>query len=155
MEIKHFDCVVDGILGAFAPKVFAKRFPAWLDDEEQAILRAGPDSLEYWETWGEVSSREYEDQSLYLGESGDVFIISDSQMQALIESWESMECLDSCPVKLRKTVKKLSYKFLADRDDFISEDEALQHFSPSKYNDALINKALEWMRKELEGTRNG
>ena len=31
----------------------------------------------------------------------------------------------------------------------------IKHFSPSKYNDALINKALQWMHKELKGARNG
>ena len=155
MEIKHFACVVDGILGAFAPKVFAKRFSAWLDDEEQAILRAGPDNLEYWEAWGDVLCSEYEGQCLYTGESGDIFILSDSPMQALITAWESSEELDDCPNELRGTVQKLAYDFLTDRDEFISEDEALQHFSPSKYNDALVNKALEWMRKELLEASNG
>ena len=149
MEIKHFACVVDGILGAFAPKVFAKRFPSWLDDEEQAILRAGPDNLEYWEAWGDVLRSEYEGQCLYTGESGDVFIISDSPMQALVEAWESMEALDDCPSEFIGIVQKLDYEFLIDGDEFMSEDEALQHFSPSKYNDALVNKALEWMRAEL------
>ena len=155
MEIKHFEFVVDGILGAFAPKVFAKRFPSWLDDEEQAILRAGPDNLEYWEAWGDVLRSEYEGQCLYTGESGDVFILSDSPMQSLIAAWESSEELDDCPNELRGTVQKLAYDFLTDRDEFISEDEALQHFLPFQYNDDLVNKALEWMRKELEGTRNG
>ena len=150
MEIKHFDLIVDGILGAFAPKVFAKRFPAWLDDEEQAILRAGPDNLEYWETWEDVTRRAYEDQSLYSGESGDVFILTDSPLNAELQAWSSGEYLENCPKWLREMVAKLAEEFITDRpDEFISEDEALQHFSPSKYNDDLVNKALEWMRAEL------
>ena len=155
MEIKHFACVVDGILGAFAPKVFAKRFPAWLDDEEQAILRAGPDNLEYWEAWGDVLRSEYEGQCLYTGESGDIFILSDSPMQALITAWESSEELDSSAAELRGTVQKLASEFLTDRDEFISEDEALQHFSPSKYNDDSIFDACVWICKELKGVIHG
>ena len=149
MEVKHFECVVDGSRGQCVPQVFAERFPEWLDDEEQEILMSGPEHELYWDVWDEVSYKEYADQSLYLGESGDVFIISDSPMQALVEAWESMEDLDSSAAELRGTVQKLAYDFLTDRDEFISEDEALQHFSPSKYNDDLVNKALEWMRAEL------
>ena len=155
MEIKHFACVVDGILGAFAPKVFAKRFPAWMDDEEQAILRAGPDSLEYWEVWNNVSFREHEEQSLYLGESGDVFILSDSPMQALVVAWESGHNLPEHQHRLARTVQKIAYEFLVENYSYISEDEALQHFSPSKYNDDLVNKALEWMHNELKEVYNG
>ena len=76
-------------------------------------------------------------------------------MQALVEAWESMEALDDCPNELRGTVQKLVYDFLTDRDEFMSEDEALQHFLPFPYNDDLVNKALEWMRKELVEARNG
>ena len=149
MEIKHFEFVVDGILGAFAPKVFAKRFPSWLDDEEQEILLSGPEHELYWDVWDEVSYKEYAEESLYLGESGDLFIISDSPMQALITAWESSEELDSSAAELRGIVQKLASEFLTGRDEFISEDEALQHFLPFQYNDDLVNKALEWMRAEL------
>ena len=149
MEIKHFELAVDGYHGIYIPQTFAERFPDWLDDDEKDILLSGPEHEEYWDVWNNVSFREHEEQSLYLGESGDVFIISDSPMQMLIEAWESSEELDSSAAELRGTVQKLAYDFLTDRDEFISEDEALQHFSPSKYNDALINKALEWMRAEL------
>ena len=155
MEIKHFACVVDGILGAFAPKVFAKNYPSCMDGSERDTLLAGPDHPDYWDVWSDIRGRGCWDGDIWQGESGDIFILSDSPMQALITAWESMECLDSCPVKLRKTVKKLSYKFLADWDDFISEEEALQHFSPFKYNTEKVNKALEWMHNELKEVYNG
>ena len=155
MEIKHFACVVDGSRGQYVPQVFAERFPEWCEGDEEAILRAGPEHELYWDVWDEVSYKEYADQSLYTGESGDIFILSDSPMQALVEAWESSEELDDCPSELCGIVQKLAYEFLIDGDEFMSEDEALQHFSPSKYNDALVNKALEWMRKDLVEARNG
>ena len=155
MEIKHFDLIVDGHYVQYVPQVFAERFPEWCEGGEEAILRAGPEHELYWDVWDEVSYKERADQSLYTDESGDVFILSDSLMQALITAWESMEALDDCPNKLRGIVQKLAYEFLIDGDEFMSENEALQHFLPSKYNGALINKALEWMRKELVEARNG
>ena len=155
MEIKHFECIVDGHHGQYTPQVFAERFPEWLDDEEQEILLSGPEHELYWDVWDEVSYKEYAEESLYLGESGDLFIISDSPMQALITAWESSEELDSSAAELRGIVQKLAYDFLTDCDEFISEDEALCHFAPFIYNDALINKALEWICKELAKARNG
>ena len=155
MEIKHFECVVDGSCGQYVPQVFAERFPEWMEGSERDTLLAGPDHPDYWDVWSDIQGSECWDGDIWQGESGDVFIISDSPMQALVEAWESMEALDDRPNELRGTVQKLAYDFLTDRDEIISEDEALQHFSPSKYNDALINKALEWMRKELAETRNG
>ena len=155
MEIKHFELAVDGSRGIYVPKFFAENYPEWCEGDEKDILLAGPEHEEYWDVWNNVSFREHEEQSLYLGESGDVFILSDSPMQALITAWESSEELDSSAAELRGIVQKLAHEFLTDDEGFISEDEALQHFSPSKYNDAIVNKALEWMNKELKGTRNG
>ena len=155
MEVKHFDIIVNGQHGQYVPQVFAERFPEWLDDEERDILLAGPEHENYLDVWNDVIFYEYYDQFIYLGESGDLFIVSNSPMQALITAWESMEELETCTNELRGTVQKLAYDFLTDRDEFISEDEALQHFFPCRYNDDLANKALDWMHKELEGTRNG
>ena len=155
MEIKHFACVVDGHHGVYIPQVFAERLPEWCEGDEEAILRAGPEHELYWDVWDEVSYKERADQILYTGESGDIFILSDSPMQALITAWGSSEELDDCHTELRGTVQKLAYDFLTDRDEFISEDEALRHFLPFQYNDDLVNKALEWMRKELVEARNG
>ena len=150
MEIKHFECVVDGILGAFAPKVFAKRFPSWLDDEEQAILRAGPDNLEYWEAWRDVLRSEYEGQCLYTGESGDVFILTNSPLNADLQAWAAGEYLENCPKWLREMVAKLAEEFITDRpDEIISEEEALEIFKPSQYNTYAESQALQWMRAEL------
>ena len=155
MEIKHFDCVVDGHHGQYVPMVFAKNYPSCMDGSERDTLLAGPYHPDYWDVWSDIQGSECWDGDIWQGESGDVFIISDSPMQALITAWESSEELDDCPNELRGTVQKLAYEFLIDGDEFMSEDEALQHFSPSKYNDALTNKALEWMSKELAEARNG
>ena len=146
MEIKHFELAVDGSRGIYVPKFFAENYPSCMDGSERDILLAGPEHEEYWDVWNNVSFREHEEQSLYLGESGDVFILSDSPMQALITAWESMEDLDSSAAELRGTVQKLASEFLTDRDEFISEEEALDYFKPSQYNDSLVKKALEWMR---------
>ena len=155
MEIKHFELAVDGSRGIYVPKFFAENYPSCMEGSERDILLAGPEHENYWDVWDEVSYKEYAEESLYLGESGDVFILSDSPMQALITAWESSEELDDCPNELRGIVQKLASEFLTGQDEFISEDEALQHFLPFQYNDDLVNKALEWMRKELAETRNG
>ena len=153
MEIKHFDLIVDGCHGIYIPQIFARRFPEWLSDEEREVLLAGPEHEDYWETWKDVTRRAYEDQSLYLGESGDVFILTDSPMQSLIAAWESMEALDDCPSEFSGIVQKLAYEFLIDGDEFMSEDEALQHFLPFRYNDDLVNKALAWINTRLKEER--
>jgi len=154
MEIKHFKCVVDSAHGIYTPQIFAEQFPKWLDDaEEKSILLAGPEHEDYWDVWNDVIFYEREDQFIWLGESGDVFILSNSPMQALVTAWESMEELEDCPTELRSTVQKLAHDFLIECDEFISEEEALYYFKPSPYNDALVNKALEWMQKELEEAR--
>ena len=155
MEIKHFECIVDGHHGQYVPMVYANNYPSCMDGSERDILLAGPEHENYWDVWSDIQGSECWTGDIWQGESGDVFIISDSPMQALVEAWESMEALDDCPNELRGTVQKLAYEFLIDGDEFMSEDEALQHFSPSKYNDALVNKALEWMRKDLVEARNG
>ena len=150
MEVKHFECVVDGSRGIYIPQFFAEHYPSCMDGSERDILLAGPEHENYWDVWSDIQGSECWDGDIWQGESGDVFIISNSPMQALVEAWESSEELDDCPKWLRETVAKLSEEFITDRpDEFVSEDEALQHFSPSKYNDALVNKALEWMRAEL------
>ncbi len=155
MEIKHFDLIVDGHHGQYVPMVFTKLYPSYMEGSERDILLAGPEHENYWDVWSDIQGSECWDGDIWQGESGDVFIISNSPMQALVEAWESMEELENCPTELCRVVQKLASEFLTDRDEFISEDEALQHFPPSKYNDALINKALEWMNKELAEVRNG
>ena len=155
MEIKHFELAVDGSRGIYVPKFFAENYPSCMDGSERDTLLAGPDHPDYWDVWSDIQGSECWDGDIWQGESGDIFILSDSPMQALITAWESSEELDSSAAELRGIVQKLASEFSTDRDEFISEDEALQHFSPSKYNDALVNKALEWMNKELKGTRNG
>ena len=155
MEIKHFVLAVDGSRGIYVPKFFAENYPSCMDGSERDILLAGPEHENYWDVWSDIQGRECWDGDIWQGESGDIFILSDSPMQALITAWESSEELDSSAAELRGIVQKLASEFLTGRDEFISEDEALQHFSPSKYNDALINKALEWICKELAKARNG
>ena len=150
MEIKHFDLVIDGCHGIYIPQIFAQKFPEWLDDEEKAILLAGPEHELYWETWDEVTSREYEDRAIYLSQSGDVFILTYSLMNADLQAWASGEYLENCPKWLRETVATLSEEFITDRPgEFISEDEALEIFKPSQYNTYAESQALQWMRAEL------
>lgn len=155
MGIKHFELAVDGSRGIYVPKFFAENYPSCMDGSERDTLLAGPDHPDYWDVWSDIQGSECWDGNIWQGESGDVFIISDSPMDISVMDWSNSECLDDCPDEIKSIVEKLAYDFLTDRDEFISEDEALQHFSPSKYNDALVNKALEWMSKELAETRNG
>ena len=157
MEIVKMEFILDGHHGIYIPQIFAEQYPEWVKyDEDMEVLKAGPDHPEYWEAWDSVLGSEYEGQFLITGEGGnDLFICSPSILDPLIRSFSDGEGLEDCPNELRGTVQKLAYDFLTDRDEFISEDEALQHFSPSQYNDALINKALEWMSKELAEARNG
>ena len=126
-----------------------------MDGSERDILLAGPEHENYWDVWSDIQGSECWDGDIWQGESGDVFIISNSPMDISVMNWSNSECLDDCPTELRGIVQKLASEFLTDRDEFISEDEALQHFLPFQYNDALINKALEWMCKELAEARNG
>ena len=150
MEIKHFDLVIDGCHGIYIPQIFAQRFPEWLSDEEREVLLAGPEGDEYWGVWDDVSFREYEEQSLYLGESGDVFILTNSPLNADLQAWASGEYLENCPKWLREIVAKLAEEFITDRPgEFISEDEAMDYFNPSQYNTRTVNEAVQWMRAEL------
>lgn len=150
MEIKHFECVVDGHYGVYIPQTFAERYPEWLDDEEREILLAGPEHEDYWDVWDEVTSWEFEDKSLYLGESGDVFILTYSPLNAELQSWAAGEFLDDGPKWLQRIIAKLAYEFITDRPgEFISEEEALEIFKPSQYNTYAESQALQWMRAEL------
>ena len=150
MEIKHFDLVIDGCHGIYIPQTFAEWYPEWLDDEEKEILLAGPEHELYWETWDEVTSREYEDQAIYLGESGDVFILTSSPLNAELQAWSSGEYLENCPKWLREMVAKLAEEFITDRPgESISEDEALDYFNPPQYNTRTVNEAVQWMCAEL------
>ena len=150
MEIKHFDLVIDGYHGIYIPQIFAQRFPEWLDDEEREILLAGPEHEDYWETWDEVTSWEFEDKSLYIGESGDVFIVTFSSLNVSLQAWASGEYLENCPKWLREMVAKFAEEFITDRPgEFISEDEALEYFKPSQYTTRTVNEAVQWMRAEL------
>ena len=155
MEIKHFELAVEGSRGIYVPKFFAENYPSCMDGSERDILLAGPEHENYWDVWSDIQGRECWDGDIWQGESGDVFIISDSPMQMLIEAWESSEELDDCPNELREIVQKLASEFSTDRDEFISEEEALDYFKPSQYNDSLVKKALEWMTKEFAEARNG
>ena len=155
MEIKHFELAVDGSRGIYVPKFFAENYPSCMDGSERDILLAGPEHENYWDVWSDIQGSECWGGDIWQGESGDIFILSDSPMQALITAWESMEGLGKCPTELRRIVQKLASEFSTDRDEFISEEEALDYFKPSQYNDSLVKKALEWMSKELAGARNG
>ena len=150
MEVKRFDLVIDGCHGIYIPQIFAQRFPEWLSDEEREVLLAGPEGDEYWGVWDDVSFREYEEQSLYLGEADDVFILTNSPLNADLQAWASGEYLENCPKWLREMVAKFAEEFITDRPgEFISEDEALEIFKPSQYNTYAESQALQWMHAEL------
>ena len=150
MEIKRFECAVDGCHGIYVPQTFAKRYPEWLSDEERKVLLAEPEGDEYWEVWDDVSFREYEGQSLYLGEADDVFILTNSPLNADLQAWASGEYLENCPKWLREIVAKLAEEFITDRpDEIISEDEALEYFKPSQYNTGDINLACAWIQGQM------
>ena len=150
MEIKHFDLVIDGYHGIYIPQIFAQRFPEWLSDEEREVLIAGPEGDEYWEVWDDVSFREYEDQSVYLGEADEVFILTNSPLNAELQAWSSGEFLDDGPKWLQRIIAKFAEEFITDRPrEFISEEEALEIFKPSQYNTYAESQALQWMHAEL------
>ena len=150
MEIKHFDLVIDGYHGIYIPQIFAQRFPEWLSDEERDILLAGPEHENYWETWEDVTRRAYEEQSLYLGEADDVFILTNSPLNAELQSWAAGEFLDDGPKWLQRIIARFAEEFITDRPgEFISEEEALEIFKPSQYNTYAESQALQWMHAEL------
>ena len=83
MEIKHFECIVDGHHGKYVPMVYANNYPSCMDGSERDILLAGPEHENYWDVWSDIQGSECWTGDIWQGESGDVFIISDSPMQAL------------------------------------------------------------------------
>ena len=155
MEIKHFDLAVDGSRGIYVPKFFAENYPDWLDDDEKDILLSGPEHEEYWDAWDGVLYSERDEKSLLTGESGDVFIISNSPMDISVMNWSNSECLDDCPDEIKSIVEKLADEFATDPGGYLSENEALEWFSPSKYNDDSIFDACVWICKELKGVIHG
>ena len=155
MEIKHFDLAVDGSRGIYVPKFFAENYPSCMDGSERDILLAGPEHENYWDVWSDIQGSECWDGDIWQGESGDVFIISDSPMDISVMDWSNSECLDDCPDEIKSIVEKLADEFVTDPGGYLSEDEALERFSPSKYNDDSIFDACVWICKELKEARNG
>ena len=55
-------CLIDGQMGIYVPQAFARRYLMNAGDwgvsaEDRAILLAGPDAPDYWETWDDVLNR--------------------------------------------------------------------------------------------------
>ena len=155
MEIKHFVLAVDGSRGIYVPKFFAENYPSCMDGSERDILLAGPEHENYWDVWSDIQGSECWGGDIWQGESGDLFIISDSPMDTLIMNWSNSECLDDCPNEIKSIVEKLADEFVTDPSGYLSEDEALEWFSPRKYNDDSIFDACVWICKELKGVIHG
>ena len=154
MDIVKCECIVDGANGQYIPQIFAERFPEWLDDDDKAILLSGPDNADYWEVWNDVQCSEHAGQFLTYSEGGnDLMLCEESPMQLAVSAFADGEGLEDCPDIIRHTVTVLCNEFLTDPEGWQSEEDALSWFSPSSYNDELVNEALAWINTRLKEER--
>ena len=152
MNIVKMTLVFDGHHGQYTPQVFAESFPEWFDDiNDLQDLLMGPESDFYWETWNNVLCSEHMDQFLTIGEGGnDLFICSHSMLDSLIRTLAEGEELENCPAELQELVRKLANEFITDGDGWESEEEALMHFAPFKYNTPDVDKACKWIQARMK-----
>lgn len=79
-------CIVDSAAGVYIPQEFAYD---WGDlvvgddlDEDLAVLRAGPDSEEYWEAWMRVCTNariKWQGRLWYLWPDTDLWLVPDDE----------------------------------------------------------------------------
>ena len=150
MNIVKCECIVDGANGQYIPQIFAERYPEWLDDDDKAILLAGPEYADYWEAWETVLDSEHNRQFLTYSEGGnDLMLCKESPMQWAVLAFANNEGLENCPSEIRELVEKLANEFITDGDEWISEEEALLYFAPSQYNTPDVNKACKWIQAQM------
>lgn len=89
---KMLAILLDGSVGIYLPREFAKRFGNWqgIDPEDLAILHEGPDHPDYWEAWDAVlSSASYTDdqgKTWTLYQDGDLFAVREgADLENLLE----------------------------------------------------------------------
>ena len=91
---KMLAILLDGSVGIYLPREFAKRFGNWqgIDPEDLAILHEGPGHPDYWDAWDYVLDTAFfkDDQgktwSLHLDESGYLFAVrEDADLENLLE----------------------------------------------------------------------
>ena len=146
MNIVKCACIIDGNQGQYIPQTFAERYQEWLDDDNKAILLAGPEYADYWEAWETVLDSEHNRQFLTYSEGGnDLFICAPSPLDSLIRSFA-----EDGPSAIRELVEKLANEFITDGDEWISEEEVLLYFAPSQYNTLDVNKACKWIQAQLK-----
>lgn len=151
MDIVKCECIVDGANGQYIPQIFAERFPEWLDDDDKAILLAGPEYADYWEAWETVLDSEHNRQFLTYSEGGnDLMLCEESPMQLAVSAFADGEGLEDCPDIIRHTVTVLCNEFLTDPEGWQSEEDALSWFSPDSHDDELANAALAWLNTRLK-----
>jgi hypothetical protein len=147
------DLLIEGSHGQYIPQVFAEQYPELIEDKEDLdILLDGPEHDDYWETWDYVFTRYGSDgEFLTYGEGGgDLFLCSPSPLDDLIHSMADGE---DCPDELREMIIKICNEFITGlSDEFVSEDEAVQQFRPSVYNEPEVNIAMLWINKQLKAT---
>ncbi len=150
MNIVKCECIVDGANGQYIPQIFAERFPEWLDDDDKAILLSGPDNADYWEVWDNVQFSEHAGQFLTNSEGGnDLMLCTESPMQDLIVAFANCEGLEDCPYP--DLVRKIAHEFTMDGPEWVSEEEAIiSNFAPFQYNTPDVNKALEWIKEQVQ-----
>jgi len=87
-----FTCIVDSHHGVYIPQVATDLLRyAWLNPSQEDLeaIYDGPDSGWYWEAWENLLSLpvvlDGDSYFLHLGESGDLFLIPESQADAFFD----------------------------------------------------------------------
>ena len=76
-------CLIDGLRGIYAPRVFAERYGHLLSTDAREALMAGPDHEAYWDAWDEVVAdfRFPDGEGLLVTESEDVMKASRAEIE--------------------------------------------------------------------------
>ena len=93
-------CLIDGLRGIYAPRMFAERYGHQLSTDVREALMAGPDHEAYWDAWNEVVAdfRFPDGEGLLVTESEDVMKAS----RAEIETYSFVRALRMALTTMRK-----------------------------------------------------
>ena len=79
-DLDNAHLLIPDDVGIYIPQLFARHFGQHItSDADRAILEAGPEHSEYWETWDDVLSSTYvidaKGLRYYLHQDGDLWAI--------------------------------------------------------------------------------